>query len=296
MNKFEYLVRNLSSTKRKNYENYVINKVYFEINDLDIKPVSQQYVRRSENTYAMIDLYFPQFNIGVECDELHHKKQFESDQLRFFDIANSIDSYEEIRIRIYKENKDEIKDIEEINNEIKKAAKKIKSRKKSCDNFIPWDNRRDIEKALENKEINVSDNYIFNQEEIRRFFNRTGKTQHCYYRIMDGYHIWMPGLTIKNGDRYIKYNENKDFINILENDGKTIYEYFQNMELDGEKEKTKRIVFLKMKDPILNTQVYKFIGIFYKSNKIKEMSINEKKLKFRVYEKLSDTIKKPKNK
>ena len=119
MNKFEYLVRNLSSTKRKNYENYVINKVYFEINDLDIKPVSQQYVRRSENTYAMIDLYFPQFNIGVECDELHHKKQFESDQLRFFDIANSIDSYEEIRIRIYKENKDEIKDIEEINNEIK---------------------------------------------------------------------------------------------------------------------------------------------------------------------------------
>jgi hypothetical protein len=43
-NKRDYLIKILSRTKRKNYENYIINGVFQRLNRLDLKPVTQQYV------------------------------------------------------------------------------------------------------------------------------------------------------------------------------------------------------------------------------------------------------------
>ena len=45
MNKFNYLVRTLSRTNRKDYENYVINRIWNLLYNPEIKPVSQQYVK-----------------------------------------------------------------------------------------------------------------------------------------------------------------------------------------------------------------------------------------------------------
>lgn len=53
-----------SLANRKDYENYVINRIWSLLDDPEIKPVSQWY--------ALIDLYFPQLNIGIECNEFHH--------------------------------------------------------------------------------------------------------------------------------------------------------------------------------------------------------------------------------
>lgn len=39
-----YLVKTLSRTKRKDYENYVINAIWQRLNNSDIEIVSQQYV------------------------------------------------------------------------------------------------------------------------------------------------------------------------------------------------------------------------------------------------------------
>ena len=70
MEKRDYLIKTLSRTRRKDYENYVINRVYSKLDDLEIKPVTQKYVKSEENgKYYLIDLYFPQFNYGVECNE-----------------------------------------------------------------------------------------------------------------------------------------------------------------------------------------------------------------------------------
>ena len=52
--KREYLIKTLSRTKRKDYENYVIGAIWHRLNNLEIKPVSQQYVKRSDGKY---DLY-----------------------------------------------------------------------------------------------------------------------------------------------------------------------------------------------------------------------------------------------
>ena len=49
--KKDYLIRTLSRTKRKDYENYVINRLYNRLNDLDIKPMTQKYIKRGKFTY-----------------------------------------------------------------------------------------------------------------------------------------------------------------------------------------------------------------------------------------------------
>ena len=64
MDKLRYVIKTLSRTKRKDWENYVLNAVWNRLGDWDIRPVSQQYIRQNGKAY-LIDLYFPQLNIGV---------------------------------------------------------------------------------------------------------------------------------------------------------------------------------------------------------------------------------------
>ena len=78
--KREYLIKTLSRTKRKDYENYVVGAIWHRINNLEIKPVSQQYVKRNDGKYALLDLYFPQINVGIECDEAYHEHNTEPDK------------------------------------------------------------------------------------------------------------------------------------------------------------------------------------------------------------------------
>lgn len=44
MNKKEYIIRQIAKTNKKNYENYVVTRIFHLINRLDIKFVTQQYV------------------------------------------------------------------------------------------------------------------------------------------------------------------------------------------------------------------------------------------------------------
>ncbi len=91
----EYLAHVLSRTKRKDYENYVVNAVWQRLADPYLQPETQRYVRR-DNGYALIDLYFPAVNVGVECDEAYHLGDWQrkSDKAREEEIAarlNSVD-------------------------------------------------------------------------------------------------------------------------------------------------------------------------------------------------------------
>lgn len=62
----------LSRTRRKDYENYVVNRIWTRLDGTEIKPVTQQYCRRSNGNYALLDRDFPQLGIAVECDETFH--------------------------------------------------------------------------------------------------------------------------------------------------------------------------------------------------------------------------------
>jgi hypothetical protein len=72
----EYLIKTLSRTSRKDYENYVINSIWTKLGNSEIEIVSQQYINdpKDKRKHYFIDLYFPALKIGIECDEAHHKK------------------------------------------------------------------------------------------------------------------------------------------------------------------------------------------------------------------------------
>ena len=75
MNKTEFIMRQLSKTNKKNFENYVVTRIWNMINDTNIKFITQQYVKRLPEGRALTDMYFPQINLHVEVDEGHHFNQ-----------------------------------------------------------------------------------------------------------------------------------------------------------------------------------------------------------------------------
>ena len=83
MDKKEYIIRQLGRTKNKKYETYVVTRIIHLLNDFTIKFVTQQYVTRPEGR-ALTDLYFPQFGVHIEVDEVHHfhDVNIEADKLR----------------------------------------------------------------------------------------------------------------------------------------------------------------------------------------------------------------------
>ena len=79
--KLNYLSKTFSKIDKKGIETYVISRIWNKLDNLDIKIVCQQYVKRDKG-YALLDLYFPKINYGVEVDEPHHLNQQEEDAMR----------------------------------------------------------------------------------------------------------------------------------------------------------------------------------------------------------------------
>ena len=101
--KNNYLFRAFAKQKQQK-ENYIINAIYAKINEKELKPVTQQCVR-IDGKYRKIDLFFPQINVVIECDEAYHKKRKEKDQKRIIEIEDKLNAvvlnqheYKEIRV------------------------------------------------------------------------------------------------------------------------------------------------------------------------------------------------------
>ena len=88
MDKLEFVAKQLDKTKKKPYEQLVVHRIWNTLNDLRVKFVTQQFVKRPEGR-AMTDMYFPQLGMHIEVDEGHHKAQIEADKLREADIIDA---------------------------------------------------------------------------------------------------------------------------------------------------------------------------------------------------------------
>lgn len=207
--KLEYLVKTFSRTNKKDYENYILTGIWHRLNILDIKPVIQQYVKLIDGTYALIDLYFPQINLGVECDEEYHKNNKEKDFKRELNLSQVLskivlnDEFKLIRIDI-------TKNIEEIKKQIDDAVFIIKSKLQNTD-FEKWD-------------LKVSDNLEFNTiVEIANCFGKDYKSLQTYFlKLNESYSLWCPKLQI-NKVRKEKIQSN-GWYNTLSSDLQHIYE------------------------------------------------------------------------
>ena len=75
MDKFNHLSYMFNvRTKNKKYENFVVNAIYNRVGNMELEPITQQYVCNPNDPrkYYLIDLYFPQINYGIVVNESQH--------------------------------------------------------------------------------------------------------------------------------------------------------------------------------------------------------------------------------
>lgn len=280
MDKLEFIIRQLAKTNKKNYENYVVTRIWNRLNDLNIKFITQQYISRPDG-YALTDMYFPQIGFHIEVDEPHHKKQIIDDKIREKDIITAT-NHEIERIDISK-------GIEDIHLQIENIIITIKEKIKQLgDEFVPWDLEKEYnpETYIKKGYIHLKDNVAFvkSVDACNCFgcnykgFQRGG-TKHPIEKNTD---IWFP-----------KLYPNGKWDNQISSDGKVITEKNIHPEKVAEHIKKHinseihtRIVFARVKGPLGGKDVmYRFKGVF-------ELDIEEtQKSNYLVWNKISDKAK-----
>jgi very-short-patch-repair endonuclease len=269
-----YLVRTLSRTKRKNYENYVINAIWQRLGRNDIQPVSQQYVKR-DGSYALIDLYFPQLNIGIECDEGPHKNRKEEDIKRTLSMQETIMQYIGTpicieRVEVYNKTFDAIE--AQIDEVVAKLTAEIAAREQQG-TLEPWNiYKNPVEIAIENHKIDVVDKLEFQVIiDIIRSFNIKKKNGEDYkglqkggLKLNDEWCLWWPKLAVLKEGSYEAGAKVAGWINTLSDDWEVITEEnekpskAENGLFDN---KERRITFGQSKD-VLGRNAYRFLGVY----------------------------------
>jgi len=256
MTELEYIIKQISKTNKKNFENYVVTRIWHGINSTDIKFSTQQFVSRP-NGYALTDMFFPQFNLHIEIDEPHHIKQEKLDENREADIIQATNHRIE-RIKI-------TDDINFINKQIDKIVKEIidlRIKGIADKTFKAWNLEEEFapEFYIKKGYLDIEENPAFRT--ILDASNCLGQNykgvQRAFFKskVYDNYYLWFP-----------KFYENADWDNKMIEEGKTIVE---KCKIEGKKDtyykklinsSIKRIVFPRSIDN-LGFVMYKFKGIF----------------------------------
>jgi len=268
MNKRDYLVKTFSRTKRKDYENYILNAIWHKLDNMDVKPVSQQYIKRKNGRHALMDLYFPQLHIEVEVDEAYHQANQEADKLRMDDIMSAVneEAIEDfLCLRI-----DASKSIDEIHQRIHEVVSIIKDR--ASVKPLKWlTDEEELDHLKQREFLLISDDISFKdiKDIANTVFGKNAKRyQKSFFRVRDKLWIWCPKLSITiDGDAQSAAG---GWLNFLADDWSYIDESHQDEGIVEERKRTyredvnigrERAVFAKYKDN-LGFNRYRFVGVF----------------------------------
>ncbi|ARK32344.1 AbaSI family restriction endonuclease [Halalkalibacter krulwichiae] len=268
MNKCDYLVKTFSRTKRKDYENYILTAIWHKIDNVNIKPVSQQYVKRKNGSHALMDLYFPQLHIGIEVDEAYHLGNQEADNLRMDDIISavneeSIDDFVCLRI-------DATRTIDEIHHRINEVVSIIQEKEvKTPLRWLTYE--EELDEIKQQDYLSIHDEVSFKdiKDIVNTVFGKNAKSyQRSWFRVLDHTWLWCPKLSIivdgntksvANG--WLNYlAEDWSYIDESHQD-ETIVEQRKANHLEEMNLNRKRAVFAKYKDN-LGFNRYRFVGVF----------------------------------
>ena len=265
--KDQYILKNLSKIRHKPWELFIISRIIHLLNDSDIEFVCQQPIRTKEGM-RYLDLCFPNLNLYLEIDELHHSNEAntKSDLIRKLEILDVTD-FSENRICVYDSNNNN-RDLNDITDEVDKFISYIKTTKErllSKGEFIPWDyNNKYIPKVHINRGyLDLKNNVSFlTHVDALRCFGYTGKTHrkaNCNIEKPTRMSIWFP-----------KFYKNDQWENTLSADGKKITMKIVSGQLLNSEElkedfmvyEHKKFVFGHFKDTLGQT-IYKFLGEFH---------------------------------
>ncbi|WAW10764.1 hypothetical protein NB640_03675 [Oxalobacter vibrioformis] len=278
--KREYLIRTFSLTNKK-YENYILNAIWHKLDRDDIQPVTQQYIKRSDGGYGLVDLYFPQISFAIECDEKFHLKITEKDMARQHAMEVMVfadDEAKDFDIKRIEAHRN----IEDIEKQIDKVVQKIKDKIENeihQGKFIAWDhNKPPYDIAISNRKIRFTDKLEFKTiDDISRSFRKSapkrGFQPRSYFDIGNGYHLWCPKLAIEiDGDVGFR-PVTKNWINTLSADREELFEKKESSstskkgsskkdQLKKDRlENEKRITFAQSKN-VLGERAYRFVGVY----------------------------------
>lgn len=305
--KTDYIVKTFSRTKRKDYENYVINVIWNRVDNKDLHPITQQYVYNSkDNQHYFIDLFFPQLMIGIEVNERHHLAQREKDLKRseaiWYEInkltVESEEQFKEYIIEVFNKTYDQIED--SINEVVQTIKNKISEKK--MDKWIV-----DREDFLNSKEeITIKDDIVFYSiaETCNMLFNTNYKTgsggsRKSHFLPTKLYNnsefcnnkLWFPKLATENEGLFIavskgwnnRLNKDGSLIEFNEKNAEKVSSDYENI---AEFNEPLRITFAQSTDP-LGRHGYRFIGIYKKTKEIAIPYKNEY-AKAKYYTRVSD--------
>ena len=262
--KQDYLYRMFSHhTKDKEKENYVVNAIWARLDDLNIKPVTQQYVRRS-NGYALIDLYFPQINYGVECDEKHHKDNLLKDAEREIDLQTALSACSEDGLTIRRV--DATLDADALHARIREIVAEIKEKIAEKGNHLsPWLNPKEEWAVIKQRGVlRIGDNYSFSTiaDICQKCFGKDAnyRIQRSFFRVTDDRMLWCPKLAIELPDGS-KAAQSRGWVNELSADWNVIIEHNNSGATPVKHPDKPRYTFAKSKDE-RGEDAYRFIGVF----------------------------------
>ena len=279
----EYMERLFAKISKKKTESYVISRIWHQLDDDRVKFVIQQYIRRTQDKYALADLYLPQLNIFIEINEPYHKDKNgvlrEIDKIRNEEILNVTHS------------KPIVIDcdcgIMEIHRQVTDVVDLIRQRISELgDKFKPWDeaNTLTVEYHRNKGYLKVEDNECLRTtEDVAAVFG--AKPKHRGF-------LRASGAAVPNRKNEIVWWPNTEhhlWCNHISEDSMCIYEYPKAEDkraghlqhwLSAPQET--RITFLRYKDD-LGFCFYRFVGVFRLD---KEKSLQENKC---VWKRISDT-------
>ena len=267
--KDEYLLKNFSKIKHKKWELFVITRVLHLLDDSNIEYVCQQYIKVKGNNHYLTDLCFPSLKLYYEIDEGQHgsEKHLDDDKIRQREILEATDWVEK-RIRVYDSNNRSLgRNLNEVIQEVDKFIDYVKDRKnkfeKSLGKKIIWDykNKFNPSKYLDSGLIDVKENIVFlNHRDCLKLFGYESDNhfQQGWWEVGTRHlnqAVWFP-----------KLYPNKQWINTLSDDGKTItaQKIVNGKIVKKGPLKTPirdRIVFAHYKN-VFGQTVYKFYGIY----------------------------------
>lgn len=262
--KQDYLYRMFSHhTKEKEKENYIVNAIWARLDDLNIKPVTQQYVRRPDG-YALIDLYFPQINYGVECDEAYHKDNQLKDAAREIDLRAALSACSENGLTIRRV--DATLDADALHAHIREISTEIKQKVAEKGNHLPpWLDPEEEWAVIQQRGVlRIEDNYSFSTiaDICQKCFGKDKdyRIQRSFFRVTDDWMLWCPKLAIELPDGS-KAAQSRGWINELSADWDEIIEHNDSGATPVKHPDKPRLTFAKSKDEH-GEDAYRFIGMF----------------------------------
>ncbi|MCW2165671.1 hypothetical protein B0I12_002836 [Microbacterium hydrothermale] len=255
----DYYGKMLRSIRGKKYEVYAVSRIMHLLDDPEIELVTQKPVLKTDGSMALLDLYLPQFGVGVEVDEGHHfaKGSPEADKLREQAVIDAAD----VRIKRLKvPTTDPLSTLKEKTDILIANIREWKVDAVGAGTFTPFNygDRYRPDYWRSRGKITIDDDIQMpRMPQVLALFGKNVRGwQPATFGLGENYQVWMPGLDQEH------VTPRNDWKNVLSDDGETLTQ----TQLQGNplpyNDQVRNVVFAKFKDPVFLDTYYRFLGVY----------------------------------